>query len=578
MNNRSGLSMFILFLFLAAIIAIQILSMIQMDRQYEHLNRVIKAVENIRFVSSAAQMDAGKTSDEDEYPGDKGDWLVQCINAEPATLFDILEGSGWGARWIVSGTIFESMVGYKPDAFEYEGKLAEEFSISEDGLEIYFKLRDDIHFSDGVPITTDDLIFTLETITNLDIDCHSYANYFRDIDRYERINDREIKFYMKNVYFLSLGYIGGIPIYPKHIYQFDEPKEFNELRTNPVGSGPYVFEKWDVGRQVVLTRNENYWDKKPKIKKRVFRFITNEIAALQSLEAGEVDFWRPMPDQFDEKCSNEEFSEKFHCLSYWSATETGYFWVGWNQARPFFKDKRVRQALTHMIDRKAIRDHILRSSTAEIPTGPFYIHGPQTNPNIEPWPYDLEKAKKLLDEAGWIDTDGDGVRDKDGIAFKFNYMIVGGTPLHEKIVKLVRDAASKIGIVVVPDPYEWSIFSQRAVDRKFDAVNMAWGGNVESDPYQIWHSSQAVKGSNYVGFKNPEADALIEQARMTMDRDERNALYHKFHSILHEEQPYTFIYTRPSERFLDKRFHNVIIHKLGIDELEWYVPKEMQKY
>lgn len=578
MNNRSGLSMFILFLFLAAMITLQMLSMIQMDRQYEHLNRVIKVVENIGTIAVSGRGAKTTASSEDEYPGDKGDWLVRCISAEPATLFRILESAGVAARWIVSGTIFESMINYKPDAFEYEGHLAEEFSISEDGLEIYFKLKDNIHFSDGVPITTDDLIFTLETITNPNIDCHSYANYFRDIDRYEKINDREIKFYMKKVYFLSLGFIGGIPIYPKHIYQFDDPKEFNELRTNPIGSGPYVFEKWDVGSQVVLTRNENYWGKKPKIKKRVFRFITNDIAALQSLEAGEVDYWRPMPDQYAAKNSEEEFRKKFHCLSYWDASDTGFFWVGWNQARPFFKDKRVRQALTHMINREAIRDHILRSPTAAIPTGPFYIYGLQTNPDITPLPYDLERAKELLDEAGWVDTDGDGIRDKDGVPFKFNYMIVGGTPLHEKVVKLVKDAAARIGIVVVPDPYEWSIFIQRVQDRKYDAVNMAWGGNVESDPYQIWHSSQIVKGSNYVGFNNPEADALIEQARMTMDKDKRNALYHKFHSILHEEQPYTFVYTRPSERFLDKRFENVIIHKLGIDELEWYVPKAMQKY
>jgi peptide/nickel transport system substrate-binding protein len=107
---------------------------------------------------------------------------------------------------------------------------------------------------------------------------------------------------------------------------------------------------------------------------------------------------------------------------------------------------------------------------------------------------------------------------------------------------------------------------------------MAWGGNVEEDPYQIWHSSQRQKGSNYVDFNNPQADALIEQARQTIDPDKRNALYHQFDRIIHDEQPYTFIYTRPEQRFLAKRFHNVIIHKLGINELEWYVPTDLQKY
>jgi peptide/nickel transport system substrate-binding protein len=555
--------------------------MVQSDRLYERLNVLSDRLARARVVKVSQSQDKAKSLDlpMQEYPGDEGDWLVRCLSAEPPTLYDILESSSWASRWIVSGNIFESMLEYKPDAFELRGKLAEEFSISDDGLEIYFKLRDNIHFSDGKPITTDDVIFTFETITNPKIDCHSYANYFRDVDRYERINDREIKFHMKKVYFLSLGFLGGISIHPKHIYQFDVPEEFNKLRTNPVCSGPYVFEKWDVGKEVVLRRNENYWGRKPKINKIVYRFILNDTAALQALQAGQVDYLRPLPDQFSEKNEDEEFRKKFHCLSYWSAGNTGYFWIGWNQALPFFKDKNVRLAMTHLVDREAIRDYILRNPDAQIPTGPFYIYGKQNDPNIEPWPYDPEKAKQLLDEAGWVDTDGDGVRDKDGVPLRFKYMIVGGTSLHERIVKLVKDSAAQAGIEVIPDPYEWSIFSQKFTERDFDAINMAWGGGIESDPYQIWHSSQIEgRGSNRIGFNNLRADAIIEEARQTLDKDKRNALYHKFHRILHEEQPYTFIYTRPEQRFLDKRFENVIIHKLGTDEHEWYVPREKQRY
>jgi len=575
MNGRSPIFTFFLFAFLIVLIVLQFLSMMQSDRLYERLNDVVRVVERSGVRGTSGQTATGSG---ERYPGDEGDWLVRCLSTEASTLYAILESASWSSRWIVSDNIFESMIRYKPDAFEYEGHLAEEFSISEDGLEIYFKLRDDIHFSDGVPITTDDVIFTFETITNPEVDCHSYANYFRDVERYEKINSREIKFYMKRVYFQSLGYLGGIAIHPKHIYEFEDPKEFNALRTNPIGSGPYVFEKWDVGSKVVLNRNENYWGKKPNIKKRVFKFITNDIAALQSLESGEVDYLRPLPDQFAEKSKDEQFTKRFHCLSYWAASNTGYFWIGWNQKLPFFADKKVRQAMTHMIDREGIRDHILRSPEAQIPTGPFYIFGPQSNKDIKPWPYDPDRAADLLDEAGWVDTNGDGIRDKDGVNFSFKYMIVAGTPLHQKVVKLVKDSAARVGIEVVPDPFEWSIFSQRVQDGKFDAVNMAWGGSVESDPYQIWHSSQIDKGSNYVGFNVPEADRLIEKARMTLDKDKRNALYHKFHSIIHDEQPYTFVYTRPEQGFLEKRFENVIIHKLGVDEFEWYVPREKQRY
>ena len=367
-----------------------------------------------------------------------------------------IEQASWSTRWIVLYNIFESLIDYEMDDFKYRGILAEKFSISDDGLEIYFKLRDGIHFSDGHPVTTDDVIFTYETITDPNVDAASYANYFRDVDHYEKINDKEIKFYMKKVYFLSLGYLGGMTILPEHIYKYKDAREFNQRRSDPVGTGPYVFEKWDVGQQVVLRRNENYWGPKPKIKKVIFPFITNDTAALQVLLAGKIDFIRPLPDQYSEKCNEDDFRKKFYCLSYWDAWNTGYFWIGWNEARPFFADRKVRLAMTYMIDREAIRDHILRNPEAEIPTGPFHIYGPQNDPNIKPWPYNPEKARQLLDESGWIDHDGDGIRDKNGVPFRFKYMIVADMALHEQIAKLVKDSAAQAGIEVILDPYEWS--------------------------------------------------------------------------------------------------------------------------
>jgi len=139
-------------------------------------------------------------------------------------------------------------------------------------------------------------------------------------------------------------------------------------------------------------------------------------------------------------------------------------------------------------------------------------------------------------------------------------MIGSDVILHQQISKLLKDSAAKVGIEVIVEPYEWSVFNQRLLDREFDAVNLAWHGVVEEDPFQIWHSSQiGNRGSNYVGFRNAEADAIIEEARRTLDEAKRNKLYHRLHRIIHEEQPYTFVYTRPEQRFLNKRFANVRI-------------------
>jgi peptide/nickel transport system substrate-binding protein len=136
-----------------------------------------------------------------------------------------------------------------------------------------------------------------------------------------------------------------------------------------------------------------------------------------------------------------------------------------------------------------------------------------------------------------------------------------------------------VGIDLSPDPYEWSVFSERLNTRAFEAVTLAWGGTVQDDPYQIWHSSQiGNRGSNYVGFRNAKADAIIEEARTTRDEDKRNELYHQLDRILHEEQPYTFVFTRPWLELLDNRFENVVVHKLGLNPHEWYVPKDKQRY
>jgi len=580
MNGRSQAAGFFIFLLLTIMLVLQILSMIQDDRLYERLNSLTETVERVMLseISPAEKSETAKDMTEKEYPGDEGDWLIWRLDAEPATLNEIHSSSGMYCRYIVSGNIFESLLEYDPDTVRLRPLLAQSYEVSDDALEISFKIRDDAHFSDGHPVTAQDIIFTYDTIVNPRVDSASMANYYKDVKEVVKLGEREVKFVMKRPYFKSLAITGGMYIYPKHIYQFDDPQEFNKHISKPLGSGPYVFEKWDVGRAIVLRRNENYWGPKPKIKKIVYKFITNFTAAVQTIQAGQVDYMRPLPEQYADLSGDQEFTDRIHCLSYWHPG-VGYFWIGWNQARPYFQDRRVRLAMTHLIDRDLICRKLLKVPEARVPSGPFYIFGRQQDPNIQPWPYDPGRARQLLDEAGWIDHDGDGIRDKDGVPFRFHYMIGATMPLHEQVAKLVKDEAAKAGIDVIPDPYEWSIFIQRLQNRQFDAVNLAWGGAIEADPYQIWHSSQIGNhGSNYVGFDVPEADALIERARQTLDRDRRNELYHKFHRIIHRQQPYTFIYTRPEQRFLNRRFENVIVHKLGLDPHEWYVPAEKQKY
>lgn len=579
MNGRSGIFTFFLFLFLVFVVLLQILSMVQADRLYERLNLLIDRWEATGPARVSREKASSAVLPGEDYPGDEGDWLVFHIRGEPRTLNPIsVEGSLEG-QTVYLRNIFETLFYYDLDVdrVKLEPVLAESLEISEDGLEFTVRLRDDICFSDGVPITSDDVIFTYETIMNPGVDAANLRNYYANFKEVVKIDDRTLKFVCNELYWKTLECVGVFEVLPKHIYEFDDPQQFNAKRSNPVGSGPYIFEKWDVGQEIVLRRNENYWGRKPRIKKLVFKIITNSTAALQALRSHDIDYMEPTPEQFAEIAADEEFKKEFNILSYWEPAG-GYSFIGWNYATPFFNDRRVRLAMTLITNKEAIVEHLLKGQ-GKIVTGPFYIYGRQSNPDIKPWPYDPERAKELLDEAGWIDRDGDGLRDKNGIPFRFKYSYPSGNTTAERIAKLLKDDGEKIGIDVIADPLEWSIFIERLNERKFEAATLSWGGTVESDPYQIWHSSQIEgRGSNFIGFRNAEADAIIEQARRTLDEEKRYALYHRFHQFLHDEQPYTFLVTRPTYGFLDKRFENVKIHKLGVDYFEWYVPKQKQRY
>ena len=587
MNGRGGVVTFFLFLFLSIVILLQIHSMVQSDRFYEALNRLDETfstghltVENITPIYNGKDERETTALRDEEYPGDEGDWLIWAFRVEPKTLNQINVDSDIYSRWITIPNIFEPLLAYDYDQIKLKPWLADSFEVSNGGMEITFRLRDDIHFSDGKPITTDDVVFTYETIINPLVDGSNVAQQFIDVDRVVKIDERTVKFYMKRPYFKSLqisSLTWDVGIYPKHIYKFDDAEQFNKQVSNPIGSGPYVFEKWDVGSRIVLRRNENYWGKKPKLKKIVYRFITNASACLQSLRSGQVDVMIPTPEQFADIVEDVEFNKEFRCLSYWTPW-TPFFYMGWNQDTVFFKDKRVRLAMTHTVNRQHIVKYLLKGYGRMISSS-FYINGPENNPDIEPWNWDLERARELLDEAGWVDTDGDGLRDKGGVPFRFKFTYSADSDLYNRLAKLFKDDAAKVGIEVLPDPFEWSVLMPKLSDREFEAMVMGWGGDILEDPYQIFHSSQiGNRACNYIGFSNAQADVLMEEARRTIDEDKRIRLFHQLHSILHEEQPYTFLFTRPTFRLVDRRFKNVKIHKLGLKYLEWYVPKSEQRY
>jgi len=316
---------------------------------------------------------------------------------------------------------------------------------------------------------------------------------------------------------------------------------------------------------------------KPRIKKMVFKFIPSPLACLQALKAHQVDIMIPEPGQFVEVAKDEDFQKDFYCLSYWSPW-TPYYYIGWNHDTVFFNDRRVRLAMTHLLDRQAMVQRLLKGC-GKVITGPFYFKGSQSDPNINPWRYDIARARELLDKSGWVDSNGDGLRDKNGRKFRFRLIYSSGYSLYDQLVRMLKAQMARVGIEVVPEPYEWSTLLKKLRDRDFEANIAAWGGGFLQDPYSLWHSSQiGNSGCNYTGFDNRQADAIIEQIRVTLDEDKHNKLFFRLHRILHKQQPCTFLFTRPSLRLVDRRFKNVRIYNLGLKYHQWYVTNGKRSY
>ncbi|MEE9251977.1 MAG: peptide-binding protein [Thermodesulfobacteriota bacterium] len=501
-----------------------------------------------------------------------GDWLIYNLSAEPGTLNPILATDAYEST-VNGGNVYETLVKRDNKTLEIVPLLAESWDISPDKLSYTFHLRKDVKWHDGAPFTARDVRFSFEKIFDPKIDSAHLKNYLKDIKKVEALDDYTIRFTYSKLYFLALEVCGGMPIVPKHVFKNGDFNT-NPANRKPIGTGPYKFIRWATGEEIVLGRNEDYWGEKPHIMRVVFRIITDSTVALQVLKRGELDRMGLTPIQWEKQTRSDSFNEEFNKLGYFTPN---YRFIGWNIKKPFFSEARVRRAMTHLLNRRLILQKILYD-LGEVVTNPFYINSPEYDKAIKPYLYDPEKAKSLLEEAGWVDTDGDGLRDKDGVKFEFEFLLPNNSETGEKVATILKEELDSVGINMKIRKTEWAVFVQRLQQRKFEAVTLAWSMGVESDPYQIWHSSQAEQGSNFVGFENKRADELIDEARGEFDRSKRIELYREFAEIVHAEQPYTFLFCGKATVAVSRRFQDVVVYPLGLDPLEWFVQKPLQRY
>jgi len=548
-------------------------------------------------------------------PPERGDWLVVHTLADPENL-NPLTSSDAGASQILNW-IFPPLLTLDNETLEQRPLLASELpQISEDKLTYTFRLRSDVTFADGKPMTAEDVVFTVKAIKNPAVRAPHQRNYFESVRDVVAVDPTTVRFDLREKYFRNDLILGSISPLPKHYYDpedllagisvadmdaFDELEperadlarrfadQFNQnfLRS---AMGPGAFELAEVvtGERIVLKRRADFWaPDDPRhgdawVSRVLFRVVNDPEAALVALKGDDLDVMGLTPVQHTRPdTNNETFLKGAHKREHVSA---GYSYIGWNQKRPILQDVRVRRALGHFVDKQSIIDSILFGLGEPIES-PIYVRRPEYNQALEPYPFDPSKGKALLAEAGWTDSDGDGVLDKeiDGqrVPLRFEMISNSGNTVRRSVGLAVIDEMKRAGIAASFRELDWSILLDRVKEFDFDAVILGWAMPVTSpDLYQVWHSSQAVPGgSNHIAYTNPELDAILEAYRVEFDPDKRKELYDRAQKIIYDDQPYTFLFMQKAVTAWDVRFSGVTWYPSGSTDLnEWWVAQADQKY
>lgn len=469
------------------------------------------------------------------------------MSSDPTTLNPITSTDVYASE--IQAWVMDSLMEHDPNTYELKPRLAEKYELSKDGMEVIFTVREGAKFHDGKPVTLEDIKFSFDVIFDPNFDTAHLRPYYENLEKPEILDAKRIKFKFKKKYFMNLETVATTNIVPKHVYQ--DPKA--KVNKTIVGSGPYKFESYDRSSKLVLVRNPDWWGfKYPEFKDRynfdkvLFRIIQNEDVALETFKKGDLDFLDLTAEQFNAKAVGPDWGTKYLKIKTENKTPKGYGYVGWNFNNEMFKQREVRVALSHLINRKLMNEKF-RFNMSLLVSSPVYPAGELQPKGVEAIPFNPKKALELFKKAGWEDTDKNGVLDKtiNGQKREMKFTLMTANPDSMKYLTIFKEDAKKSGVDIDLKVLEWNSFMKLIDEGKFDAVSLGWGGgSPESDLKQIWHSASTVKGgSNFIGFKNPEVDKYIDQAREEMDKKKRVPMWQKAAKIIAEEQPYSFLFT-----------------------------------
>lgn len=455
-----------------------------------------------------------------------------------STLYD-----SWVNKLVFDGLITNNEKG------EPIPNVAESYEVSEDGKTYTFKLNKGIKFTNGQELTAKDVAFTFTSICDPGYDgprmdavsnLVGYEEYnkgdAKSVEGIKVIDDYTISFTNKNVDAAGIWNF-EYGIMPESVYKFEKGnfQAVKDKLLEPVGSGAYKFVHFKPGQEVKFEKNPDYWKGEPKIPYIVMK-VTNAQTLLQELMAGTVDI-----DRVGAKPENIDPLKQAGFLNLDLYMQNGYGYIGLNYGSDKVKDPKVRQALLYGLNREGFMQSYYQGygqvyNSHILPTSWAY------NPDVPKYEYNPEKANQLLDEAGWKDTNGNGVRDKDGVELELQWLTYTGSKYVDALIPIVQQSWEQIGVKVTPELMEFGTMMDKVNNREYDIFNGAWNLSIDPDPSGIFAISQDVPGGfNNIGWRNEEADKLLKEGKGTTNQEERKKAYAEWQLKFSEDVPYILL-------------------------------------
>jgi len=501
-----------------------------------------------------------------------GGRITMALLGEPTNFIPPLAMDGFSHD--ISELIYVAPLRYNKD-IQFECWAAESYEVLDGGKKLRFTLKPGIRWFDGVELTAEDVEFTYKLMIDPKTPT-AYAEDYKAIESFTVTGKYSFEVTYAEPFARSLV-TWALAILPKHALEGEDLRNTKYSRA-PLGAGLYKLTSWEPGRRVVLDVNEDYFDGRAYLDQVVYRIIPDLSTQFLELKAGNLDMMDLTPQQYLFQTKGGDWDAKYRKFKYLSF---GYAYLAYNLEDPLFSDRTVRQALAHAIDKEEIiKGALLGQGKPTI--GPYKPGTWVYDDKIKDYAFDPALARKMLAEAGWTDSNGDGLIDKDGRPFSFTLLTNQGNDLRIKTATIIQNRLKDVGVEVKIRAVEWAVFLKEYVEKgRFQAVILAWSITEDPDSYDVWHSSKAEPGGlNFVNFKNAEADELLTEGRRTLDQAKRKKIYDRFQEILHEEQPYCFLYDPYALPILSSRFENVSEAPAGIayNFERWWVPKDKQTF